>query len=68
MSSSNHFKLFETNVYNPQSSLLTVNFDSYAWADEKKAVKVYIDFENASNVDDSDISLVSFLYLLFPLA
>jgi len=32
-------------------------FAAYAWADEKKSVKIYIDFEGADQVDDNDISL-----------
>ena len=32
-------------------------FTSYAWADEKKSVKIYIDYEGADQVDDNDISL-----------
>ena len=32
-------------------------FASYAWADEKKSVKIYVDYEGADQVDDNDISL-----------
>ena len=32
-------------------------FASYAWADEKKSVKIYIDYEGADQIDDSDISI-----------
>ena len=32
-------------------------FAAYAWADEKKSVKIYIDFEGADQVDDNDISV-----------
>jgi hypothetical protein len=36
----------------------TNSFDSYSWVDEVKNVKVYIDFENASDIADEAISLV----------
>lgn len=36
-------------------------FDSFSWLDEKKSVKVYIDFENADQVEEESISLVRFM-------
>ena len=32
-------------------------FESYSWGDEKKSVKVYIDFEGAADVSDDRITL-----------
>ncbi|KAJ1401655.1 hypothetical protein B484DRAFT_424535 [Ochromonadaceae sp. CCMP2298] len=37
----------------------TNSFDSYSWVDEVKNVKVYIDFENASDIADEAISLTT---------
>ena len=37
---------------------LASQFDSFSWLDETKSVKVYIDFENAHEVEDENISLV----------
>lgn len=34
-------------------------FDGYAWADEKRSVKVYIDFPEAGSVDEEACKLVS---------
>jgi hypothetical protein len=34
-------------------------FESYSWLDEKKHVKIYVDFNNAFEVDDACVSLVS---------
>lgn len=39
------------------SKCLTVNLPNYAWADEKKVVKVYVDFECANEIPDDDIIL-----------
>ncbi len=36
-----------------------VSFDSFSWLDETKHVKVYVEFENAHEILDEDISLVS---------
>jgi hypothetical protein len=36
----------------------TYTFDSYSWADEKKTVKIYIDFDKADEISDDDIKLV----------
>jgi hypothetical protein len=33
--------------------------DSYGWSDGKKTVKILVDFENALDIPDEDISLVS---------
>eukprot|EP00286_Rhodomonas_abbreviata_P025380 CAMPEP_0181297342 /NCGR_PEP_ID=MMETSP1101-20121128/5187_1 /TAXON_ID=46948 /ORGANISM="Rhodomonas abbreviata, Strain Caron Lab Isolate" /LENGTH=146 /DNA_ID=CAMNT_0023402269 /DNA_START=49 /DNA_END=486 /DNA_ORIENTATION=+ len=41
------------------SKPLAVSFDSFSWSDETKSVKVYIDWENANEISDEDISLVS---------
>ena len=38
---------------------LSLAFESYAWADEKRAVKLYIDFADAGAVLDEDIMLSS---------
>ena len=38
-------------------------FDGYAWADEKKNVKVYIDFPEAGSVDEESCKLVSVITL-----
>jgi len=38
---------------------LASQFESFSWLDETKSVKVYIDFENAHEVEDENISLVS---------
>lgn len=32
--------------------------DSYSWVDETKHIKIYIEFNNASEIEDSSISLV----------
>lgn len=34
-------------------------FASYAWADEKKSVKLYVDFEAAFDLDDEDYTLTN---------
>lgn len=33
--------------------------DSYGWSDGKKTVKILVDFDNASDIPEEDISLVS---------
>jgi hypothetical protein len=33
-------------------------FESYSWADEKKSVKIYIDFDKADEISDDDITLL----------
>lgn len=35
--------------------------DSYGWSDGKKTVKILVDFENAMEIADDDISLVSYI-------
>jgi hypothetical protein len=47
------------------SSVRKVLFDSYYWLDEEKSVKVYIEFDNANDIADEAISLVSMLYALY---
>ena len=32
-------------------------FDSYSWGDEKKSIKVYVDFEGAQSIPEENISL-----------
>ncbi len=42
-----------------------IEFDSFSWLDETRNVKVFVDFQNANEIPDSDISLVrEFLFLL----
>lgn len=36
-----------------------VEFASFSWLDETKSVKIFVDFENALEIPDSDVSLVS---------
>ena len=36
-------------------------FESYSWMDEKNHVKVLIDYENATEIDDNNLSLVYIL-------
>jgi hypothetical protein len=43
----------------PVSRLTYTTLDSFSWADSKKSVKLYIDFENADQVEDEHISVVS---------
>lgn len=42
----------------PITKTFVTPFDSFSWLDEKKNVKVYIEFENADQVEDESISLV----------
>jgi hypothetical protein len=37
-----------------------VEFASFSWLDETRNVKVFVDFENATEIPDSHISLVSY--------
>jgi hypothetical protein len=44
-------------------------FESFSWLDEKKSIKIYIDFKNANDILDEHISLVRWLlvhYLHMP--
>ena len=41
------------------SKIFKREFESYAWADEKKSVKVYIDFPEAGDIDEGAYSLVT---------
>lgn len=36
-----------------------IEFASFSWLDDNKSVKIFVDFENAPEIPDSDISLVS---------
>lgn len=38
---------------------LARSFDSYAWADEGRSIKIYIDFEGAADVADEHITLTT---------
>lgn len=38
--------------------------ESYSWMDGKKSVKILVDYENAGDVDDECLELVSFLALI----
>lgn len=38
---------------------VTAEFPSYAWADSKKSIKIYIDYEFALSVHDDDLILES---------
>lgn len=42
-----------------------IQFDSFSWLDETKNVKIFVDFENASDIPDADITLVSLAYSLY---
>jgi hypothetical protein len=44
-----------------ETKVIVNTLDSFSWLDETKTVKVYVDFENASAIDDADITLVSSL-------
>jgi len=47
----------------PPSSVtkaMMASFESFSWLDENKCVKVYIDYDGANDIDDENISLVSF--------
>ena len=39
------------------SSRMALAFDSYSWGDEKKSIKVYVDFEGAAAVPDDQLTL-----------
>ena len=42
-----------------EKTLPVVSFPEYCWADEKKYVKVYIDFVDADTVSDDDITVTN---------
>lgn len=44
-----------------------VEFESFAWSEEKEKVKIYVDFPGAADVPDSDIRFVSFITCNFGL-
>lgn len=53
-------RLLSTSV--PPSSVtkaMMASFESFSWLDENKYVKVYIEYDGASDIDDENISLVS---------
>lgn len=41
------------------SKPFSLAFESYSWLDERKSVKVYIDFAEADDITEENISLVS---------
>lgn len=44
----------------PSSTKASIkSLDSFSWIDEKKSVKIYVDFENANEIEDEDINLVT---------
>jgi len=51
-------RLLAVGVERTVSKPLASQFDSFSWLDETKNVKVYVDFENANDIDDENISLV----------
>lgn len=57
-------RLLAVGVERTISKPLASQFDSFSWLDETKNVKVYVDFENANDIDDENISLVSYVFLL----
>ena len=51
-------RLLSVGEASPSSSVkLAQSFESYAWADEKRCVKIYIDYDGAGEVQDEQISL-----------
>ena len=42
-----------------EKSKIVKEFATYAWADEKKSVKIYIDFPAADQIDEGDVQISS---------
>ena len=45
-----------TSAAGTEGAAFSVEFATYAWTDEKKSVKIYIDFPEADTVADADIT------------
>jgi hypothetical protein len=58
--------LMRTESLDSSSKKAVKQFESYAWADEKKNVKVYVDFPEADSVDEQFYKLVHNILYWFP--
>lgn len=52
-------RLLETKAVVSEKKKPVVAFDSFSWLDEKKSIKIYVDFENADKIENDAIVLVS---------
>lgn len=43
---------------------LSVPLESFSWLDETRSVKIFVDFENAAEIPDENISLVSYQQII----
>lgn len=47
---------------------LCIPLESFSWLDETRSVKIFVDFENAIDIPDENVSLVSLLHFSLPIA
>lgn len=52
-------RLLATSTMTTSSKASFVALNTFSWLDEKKSVKIYVDFDNANEIPDEDINLVS---------
>lgn len=51
-------RLLATGTITSSSKASFVTLDTFSWLDDKKSVKIYVDFENSNEIADEDINLV----------
>jgi len=58
-------RLLKSSVISSESTKKMVSaFESFSWLDGSKSVKIFIDFESASSVDDDKITLVFYTFYI----